>query len=221
MNSFTLTAVGNLAKNPEAAAKGETARTRFCLIGTDYAGKDDVGGSREVVTSLWFVAFGALAESLVRNARKGDQLIIEARVRSNNWVDKQGDKQYDHDFIVEGYRFGAPGKIKREEFGARRIEGPDEVASPTDDFDTEVPYFDESDIPLVGPGSPVIATKQPHHTYVAEDPVQHALDIDLGGKADADGETSDISDQALPAAKAPTGKSPVKKKTPNSRARRS
>jgi single-strand DNA-binding protein len=122
MNSFTLTAVGNLARNPEAVAKGDITYTRFCLIGTDYAGKDDEGAPREIVTSLWFVAFGALGESVVRNARKGDQLIVEARVRANNWTDKQGGKQYDLDFVVQGFRFGAPGKIKREERDARRGE---------------------------------------------------------------------------------------------------
>jgi single-strand DNA-binding protein len=55
MNSFTLTAVGNLARNPELVAKSETMYTRFCLVGNDYVGKDDEGAAREVVTSLWFV----------------------------------------------------------------------------------------------------------------------------------------------------------------------
>ncbi len=122
MNSFTLTAVGNLARNPEAVAKGEITYTRFCLVGNDRAGKDDEGAPREIVTSLWFVAFGPLAESLMRSARKGDQLIVEARVRANNWTDKQGEKQYDLDFVVQGFRFGAPGKLKREERDAARRE---------------------------------------------------------------------------------------------------
>ena len=120
MNSFTLTAVGNLARNPELVAKSDSSYTRFCLVGNDYAGKDEEGAAREVVTSLWFVAFGAMGEALARNARKGDQLIVEARVRASNWTDKQGEKQYDHSFIVDGFRFGAPGKAKREERDAQR-----------------------------------------------------------------------------------------------------
>ena len=120
MNSFKLTAIGNLARNPELVAKNETSYATFCLVGNDYAGKDEEGAAREVVTSLWFVAFGAMGEALASNARKGDQLFIEARVRANNWTDKQGEKQYDHSFIVEGFRFGAPGKVKREERDARR-----------------------------------------------------------------------------------------------------
>jgi len=128
MNSFTLTAVGNLARSPEIVVKGDTTYTRFCLVGNDYAGKDEEGTAREVVTSLWFVAFSALGETIARNARKGDQLIVEARVRANNWTDKQGERQYDHSFIVQGFRFGAPGKSKREELEARREEEPQKAA---------------------------------------------------------------------------------------------
>jgi single-strand DNA-binding protein len=120
MNSFKLIAVGNLARNPDLVAKGDTLYTRFCLIGNDYAGQDEEGGSREVITSLWFTAFGGLGEAIAKNALKGDQLIVEARVRADNWTDKQGEKQYDHSFIVESFRFGAPGPAKREQFEAQR-----------------------------------------------------------------------------------------------------
>jgi len=123
MNSFSVTAIGNLAKNPELIAKADTSYTRFCLIGNDYAGKDEGGAAREVATSLWFVAFGPLGEAIARNARKGDQLILDARIRANNWTDQQGERQYDYSFVVEGFRFGAPGKLKREELDSRREEG--------------------------------------------------------------------------------------------------
>jgi len=122
MNSFTLTAVGNLARNPDLVSKGDKSYTKLCLVGNDYAGKDEEGAAREVTTSLWFVAFGTLGESIARHARKGDQLILEARVRASNWTDEKGEKQYDHSFIVDGFRFGAPGKLKREELEARRGE---------------------------------------------------------------------------------------------------
>ena len=128
MNSFSVTAIGNLAKNPELIAKGDTAYTRFCLIGNDYAGKDEGGAAREVATSLWFVAFGALGEAIARNARKGDQLVLDARIRANNWTDQQGERQYDYSFVVEGFRFGAPGKLKREELDSRREDEPSQGA---------------------------------------------------------------------------------------------
>ena len=120
MNSFTVTAVGHLARNPETAVKGDTRYTRICLVGNDYAGKDEQGNAREAVTSLWFVAFENLGEVIAKNARKGDQLIVQAHIRSNNWTDKDGEKQYDYSFVIQSFRFGAPGKAKREELAARR-----------------------------------------------------------------------------------------------------
>lgn len=122
MNSFTVTAVGNLAKDPELAAKGGASYTRICLVGNDYAGKDEHGNAREAVTSLWFVAFESLGEAIAKNARKGDQLIVQAQIRANNWTDREGEKQFDHSFVIQNFRFGAPGRAKREELAARRGE---------------------------------------------------------------------------------------------------
>jgi single-strand DNA-binding protein len=132
MNSFTITAVGNLAKDPELAVKGDTTYARICLVGNDYAGKDEHGNPREAVTSVWFVAFESLGEAIARNARKGDQLILQAQVRANNWTDKDGGKQYDYSFVVQNFRFGAPGKAKREQLAARHGE------SEIDALETEI-----------------------------------------------------------------------------------
>ena len=122
MNSFTITAVGNLATDPELAAKGETTYTRICLVGNDYAGKDTHGDAREIATSVYFVAFDNLGEAIAKHARKGDQLILQAQIRANNWTDKEGEKHYDHSNVIQNFRFGAPGRAKREELAARRSE---------------------------------------------------------------------------------------------------
>src|ERR1700691_1596879 len=122
MNSFTVTAVGNLAKNPELSVKGDTTYTRICLVGNDYAGKDEQGNAREAVTSLWFGAFESLGEAIAKKARKGRQLSFQRPIRSNNGTDKEDKKQYDYSFVIQNFRFGAPGKIKREELAARRDE---------------------------------------------------------------------------------------------------
>jgi single-strand DNA-binding protein len=118
MNSFTLIAVGNLAKDPEFSVKGDTSYARFCLVGNDYAGKDEHGNAREAVTSIWFTAFESLGEAIAKNVRKGDQLILQAQVRANNWTDRDGEKQYAHSYIVQNFRFGAAGRAKREELAA-------------------------------------------------------------------------------------------------------
>ncbi len=114
MNSFTIRAVGNLARNPELIARSGSLRTRICLVGNDYIGRDEEGEAREVVTSLWFTAFGAIGEALAKNCRKGDQVILEARIQANTWTDKDQKTHYDHSFVITGFRFGAPGRATRE-----------------------------------------------------------------------------------------------------------
>ena len=109
MNSFKLSAVGNLARNPELITKGDITFARFCLVGSDDVSESEQGGPREVVTSLWFLAFSEIAMTIARNTGKGDQLILEARVVAHQWTDSQGDKQHGHTFIVTGFRFGARG----------------------------------------------------------------------------------------------------------------
>ena len=115
MHSFTLTAIGNLSRSPELTAKGDLTYAKFCLIGNDYVGKDEEGAAREVVTAIWFIAFGPLGQTIARTARKGDQLIVEAQVRADTWTDKDGGRHYDYNFIVQGFRFGAAGRATREE----------------------------------------------------------------------------------------------------------
>jgi single-strand DNA-binding protein len=122
MNSFTLTAVGHLGKDPELMSKGVKTHTTFYLMGNDYAGKDSHGNAREMVTTLCFVAFDHLDAAITRHARIGDQFIVQAQVRADLWTGKDGERRFDQSFIVQDFRFGAPGKMKREEMTVRRSE---------------------------------------------------------------------------------------------------
>ena len=110
MNSFTFVGIGNLARNPEFAEKGEVAYVRFCLVGADYAEPDEqVDHAREVFNSVWFLAFDEIADRIATNARKGDQLIVTARIRSCAGIDKEGESRCAGDFIVTDVRFGTKG----------------------------------------------------------------------------------------------------------------
>lgn len=108
MNSFTFIGIGNLARNPEVTAKGDVAYVRFCLVGADHVESgEEVGHAREVTNSVWFLAFDEIADCIATNTRKGDQLIVTARIRSCAWTDKQGEKRCGNVFIVTGVRLGA------------------------------------------------------------------------------------------------------------------
>lgn len=112
------TFVGNVAAAPVLTGTGDKAACRFTLMETDYAGTDkDTGEVREITTAIQFVAFRKKAEAIVKNVRKGDQLIVNYRIRNNNYKPNQdAEMEYGFNFIVDEFVFGAPGKAKREEF---------------------------------------------------------------------------------------------------------
>jgi len=117
MNSFKLTAVGNLARNPELSVRGLATFARFRLVGYDNPVEDDTSGHKHgTVSSLWFFAFGDIATDIARKARKGAQLFLEARVIANDWT-RGGEKKQGVTFIVTGFRFGA----KRGDPGAPAV----------------------------------------------------------------------------------------------------
>lgn len=108
MNSFTFIGIGSLARNPEVTAKGDVAYVRFCLIGADQAEPDEeVGHARQVINCVWFLAFDEIADRLATHCRKGDQLIVTARVRSHVWTGSEGEGRSGPVFIVTDFRFDA------------------------------------------------------------------------------------------------------------------
>ncbi len=139
MNSFNVFAIGNLAAEPECGTKGEVSFTRFRLIGNDYGGRDEQGQAREIITSVWFIAFGPLGDAIAKHCHVGDQLIVEARIRQNNWTDKNGQKRYGHSYQVEGFRFGRQGRTSR---------GKQPETGPSPDGDAMSDNLDDDDIPF-------------------------------------------------------------------------
>ena len=105
MNSFTLRAVGTLARNPELVAKENATFVRVCLVGNNH-NIDGNGVERPVVSTVWFLAFDEVAHDLIKNARKGDQLIIEALVFGSTVVQEYYAMQQVQ-FIVTAFEFGA------------------------------------------------------------------------------------------------------------------
>jgi len=103
MNSFTLTAIGKLSRDPESVIWGARTFARFCLAGSDVEASSGCEPSRESATKIWFTAYGPVGEEIVTKARKGDQLFVEAVAKTM----MGSSSPHDHEFIVKGFVFGA------------------------------------------------------------------------------------------------------------------
>jgi len=111
MNKYFFT--GRAAAAPELVTTNSgTKIARVRLIRNEYAGKDDDGERRERQVSIPFTAFGGMAETLAKNVMTGDQLIVAATIRNNNY-EKDGEDRYDYNFEIVEFDYGAPGAEKR------------------------------------------------------------------------------------------------------------
>ena len=100
---------GRLADAPQRG-DGENAPAKFRLIRNEHAGTDSAGNAKERTVGIPFTAFGAKGRTIAQHARKGDQLIVTARVENNRFTDGQGIERFDYNFVVEDFDFGAPGE---------------------------------------------------------------------------------------------------------------
>jgi hypothetical protein len=79
-SGFRLTGVGRVARNPQLLSDGGVPYARLCLVGGLSCPSGRADAIRYGVASLWFIAPDPLAELVASGARKGDEVLVGARV---------------------------------------------------------------------------------------------------------------------------------------------
>jgi single-strand DNA-binding protein len=101
---------GNLTRDPELryTPKGMAIAKFGIAINRNW--KTETGESREEVTFVDIDAFGRQAETIAQYLKKGGGIIIEGRLRLDQWDDKQtGQKRSKLGVVVESFQFiGGP-----------------------------------------------------------------------------------------------------------------
>ena len=98
MNKIFLS--GNLTKTPELKVYQNTTVAKFEIAVRRAFAKDDETDFFNVT------AFGKTAEFCGRYFEKGRRAIIEGRLQTSNYTDKDGNKRTSYDVIVENIEFG-------------------------------------------------------------------------------------------------------------------
>ena len=102
MNIFIIS--GRLTNSPEVRISGNTSRARFNLAVDRAVARDESGNRPTDFPS--FVAFGKNAELLGEYAVKGQLLEVTGRIATSTY-DKDGERQYNTDLIVDRVQLGA------------------------------------------------------------------------------------------------------------------
>lgn len=126
---------GNLTRDPELryTPKG-MAIAKFGLA-INRTWKSETGEAKEEVTFVDIDAFGRQAETIAQYLKKGSPLMLEGRLRLDQWDDKQtGQKRSRLGVVVEGFQFLGGGN--RSEGAAAPVNRPapaPAVAPPAED----------------------------------------------------------------------------------------
>lgn len=145
---------GNLTRDPELryTPKG-TAVARIGLA-LNRTWKTDTGETKEEVTFVDVEAFGRQAEVIAQYMKKGRPLLVEGRLKLDQWEDKNThQKQSKLKVVLEGFSFvdsrgaadGAPAEAPR----ARPAAAPAAPANAApESAEGEPPPHEEDDVPF-------------------------------------------------------------------------
>lgn len=105
MNKVIL--IGRLTRDPEVRySQGDTplAIARFTLA-VDRRGRRDSVNNEQTADFISCVAFGRQAEFIEKYVQKGTKLVAEGRIQTGSYTNKDGQKVYTTDVVVENCEF--------------------------------------------------------------------------------------------------------------------
>jgi single-strand DNA-binding protein len=136
--------VGNLTRDPELryTPKGMAIAKIGLAVNRNWTSES--GEKKEEVTFVDVDAFGRQAETLAQYMKKGSPLLVEGRLKLDQWDDKQtGQKRSKLGVIVEGFQFLGGGNRTEGGEAPRRPAAPAPSSSPEPDTpppDDDVPF---------------------------------------------------------------------------------
>lgn len=151
---------GNLTRDPEhrSLPSGNAVLRMSIAVNRRYTGKD--GEMREEVTYVDIDAFGKQAETIAKYCTKGSGILVEGRLRLDQWDDRNtGEKRSKLGVVLENFTFigGGAGRSRSDDGSgsyedsvpARRAPAPRASASvpPPPPASTAAPDIEE-DIPF-------------------------------------------------------------------------
>ena len=106
MNKVIL--VGRLTRDPEvrySAGEGSMAIARYSLAVDRRGRRDNSGGDQPTADFINIVAFGRDGEFAEKYLRKGMRILVEGRIQTGSYTNKEGQKVYTTDVVVERHEF--------------------------------------------------------------------------------------------------------------------
>lgn len=139
--------VGNVGKDPEIKVAGSGASIATFSLATSDRTKDQAGNWIDRTEWHSLVAFQRTAEIIRDYVKKGSKLYIEGRIQTRSWDDKDGQKKYRTEIIVNdlvllsGRGEGESGGSSRSNsYDQRQPAATDDLVQSTEITDDDIPF---------------------------------------------------------------------------------
>ncbi len=106
MNINRVFLYGNITRDIELKALPSGTKVANFSVATNRTWKDKNGVKQDTTTFHNIVAFAKPAELIAQYLKKGSGIFIEGRIDNRSWDDKDGQKKYRSEIIVENFQFG-------------------------------------------------------------------------------------------------------------------
>jgi len=105
MNYNKVILAGNVTRNPELSyLPSQTAVCKFGMaVNRKYKTKD--GQQKEEILFIDCTAWGKSAETIQKYVKKGSGLLVDGRLRLEQWQAKDGTNRSRHSVTVEAFQF--------------------------------------------------------------------------------------------------------------------
>ena len=99
--------IGNLTRDPELKSLPSGEKVCNFSVATNRTWKDKDGNRQESAEFHNVVVFGKQAETTAQYMKKGSQILVEGRIQTRSWDDKDsGEKKYKTEIVAENIQFG-------------------------------------------------------------------------------------------------------------------
>ncbi len=140
--------IGNLTRDPELKALPSGTKVCSFSLATNRTWKDKDGVRQDATDYHNIVAFAKTGELVAQYLKKGHQALVEGRIQTRSWDDKDGSKKYRTEIVADTVQFGS--KPTSGAAGASPAKGDDKAAPTTAGEAIEYPSeeINPDDIPF-------------------------------------------------------------------------
>ena len=142
--------LGNVTKDPEVRAMPSGQQVTNFGIATNRFYTDAAGQKKQEAEFHNIVCFGKLADISSKYLTKGSLVLIEGRIKTRNWQNSAGVKQYKTEIIAETLQLGP-----RPMGATTQTNRPYSAPASAPQNNTDIPIIEENYTPPVANNEPL------------------------------------------------------------------